>query len=694
MKEYTSDKIRNIGIFAHAKTGKTSMTEALLYNAGAIDKLGKVDDGTTVSDYDEEEIQRQTSINTSLCICEWNGHKINILDTPGYSDFVGDLESAIRVADIVLLLVDASSGVEAGTEKAWFKANNYGKPKVIFVNKVEKENAKFEETIQSIESLGGKIVPLNIPIGIGPSFNGIVDLVRMKAFTKPDSGKKLQPADIPDDMQDQVELFRERLIDAVAETNDELLEKYLEGEEITDEELSAGLEKGITSDSFVPVLFGSALANVGPQMILDMIDYLPSPIELPPAKATKAGSDEEIELTADPDGPLAAFVFKSNTDPYAGKVNIFRVYSGTIKSDSSVYNPNHDVDERVGNISLVNGKKFTNIDKVVAGDFGSVMKLSKTSTNDTLCNSGNELILPPIQFPKPIISMAVTPKMQGEDEKLGTAMLRIAEEDPTFIMTRDAETKETIISGMGELHINVVLSKIHKRFNVGANLAEPKIPYRETIRATSQHQGRYKKQTGGRGQYGDIWLKLDPQERGVGFEFVDAIVGGSVPRQYIPAVEKGLLESLPEGVLSGSPVVDIKATLYDGSYHDVDSSEMAFKIAASMAFKKCMEDARPFIMEPIVSVEITVPDEYMGDIMSDLNGRRGRIVGVNPENGRQVIKSNVPLAEMYKYSVDLRSITSDRGSFSMEFSHYEEVPADVSAKINAAYKASKGSSED
>jgi len=694
MKEYTSDKIRNIGIVAHAKTGKTSLTEALLYNAGAIDKLGKVDDGTTVSDYDEEEIQRQTSINTSLCICEWNGHKINILDTPGYSDFVGDLESAIRVADILLLLVDASSGVEAGTERAWFKANDYGKSKVIFVNKVEKENAKLDETIQSLESLGGKIVPLNLPIGIGPSFNGIVDLVKMKAFTKSDSGKKLQPADIPDDMQDQVDSFRERLIDAVAETSDELLEKYLEGEEITDEELSAGLKRGIAADNFVPVLFGSALDNVGPQMILAMIDYLPSPVELPPTKATKSGDDGEIELTADPDGSLAAFVFKSITDPYAGKVNIFRVYSGTMKTDSSVHNPNQDTDERVGNISLVNGKKFTNTDKVVAGDFGSVMKLSKTGTNDTLCSSGNELILPPIQFPKPTISMAITPKTQGEDEKLGSAMLRMAEEDPTFIMTRDGETKETIISGMGELHINVVLSKIQKRFNVGANLAEPKIPYRETIRSTSQHQGRYKKQTGGRGQYGDVWLKIEAQERGAGFEFVDAIVGGSVPRQYIPAVEKGLLESLPEGVLSGSPVVDIKATLYDGSYHDVDSSEMAFKIAASMAFKKCMEDAHPFIMEPIVSVEIFVPDEYMGDIMSDLNGRRGRIVGVNPENGRQVIKANVPLAEMYKYSVDLRSITSDRGAFSMEFSHYEEVPADVSAKINAAYKASKGSSED
>jgi len=694
MKEYTSDKIRNIGIVAHAKTGKTSLTEALLYNAGAIDKLGKVDDGTTVSDYDEEEIQRQTSINTSLCICEWNGHKINILDTPGYSDFVGDLESAIRVADILLLLVDASSGVEAGTERAWFKANDYGKSKVIFVNKVEKENAKLDETIQSLESLGGKIVPLNLPIGIGPSFNGIVDLVKMKAFTKSDSGKKLQPADIPDDMQDQVDSFRERLIDAVAETSDELLEKYLEGEEITDEELSAGLKRGIAADNFVPVLFGSALDNVGPQMILAMIDYLPSPVELPPTKATKSGDDGEIELTADPDGSLAAFVFKSITDPYAGKVNIFRVYSGTMKADSSVHNPNQDTDERVGNISLVNGKKFTNTDKVVAGDFGSVMKLSKTGTNDTLCSSGNELILPPIQFPKPTISMAITPKTQGEDEKLGSAMLRMAEEDPTFIMTRDGETKETIISGMGELHINVVLSKIQKRFNVGANLAEPKIPYRETIRSTSQHQGRYKKQTGGRGQYGDVWLKIEAQERGAGFEFVDAIVGGSVPRQYIPAVEKGLLESLPEGVLSGSPVVDIKATLYDGSYHDVDSSEMAFKIAASMAFKKCMEDAHPFIMEPIVSVEIFVPDEYMGDIMSDLNGRRGRIVGVNPENGRQVIKANVPLAEMYKYSVDLRSITSDRGAFSMEFSHYEEVPADVSAKINAAYKASKGSSED
>jgi elongation factor G len=426
-------------------------------------------------------------------------------------------------------------------------------------------------------------------------------------------------------------------------------------------------------------------------LILDMVGYLPSPVELPPITAKKSDSDEEIEINADPEGPLAAFVFKTITDPYAGKVNFFRVYSGTLKTDSHIYNSTKSRDERIGTVSLVNGKKFTSADKIVAGDFGSVMKLSETSTNDTLCDLNNKLVLAPIEFPKPIISMAVAPKTQGEDEKLSTAMAKMSEEDPTFIIKRDTETKETIISGMGELHINVILSKIQKRFNVGANISQPKIPYRETIRTTSQQQGKYKKQTGGRGQYGDVYLKMEPQERGKGFEFVDAIVGGSVPRQYIPAVEKGLVEVITEGILSGSPVVDVKVTLYDGSYHDVDSSEMAFKIAASMAFKKCMELSNPFIMEPIVSVEITIPEEYMGEIMSDLNSRRGRISGMDPQNGRQVIKATVPLAEMYRYSVDLRSITSDRGSFTMEFSHYEEVPPDVSAKINAAYNASSGS---
>jgi elongation factor G len=533
---------------------------------------------------------------------------------------------------------------------------------------------------------------LNLPIGIGTSFSGLFDLIKMKAYSKGDGGKKLQETSIPADMQDQVGLFRERLIDAVAETNDELLEKYLDGQELTDEEITTGLKKGMSENLFVPVFFGSALANFGPQLVLDMVPYLPSPIDAQPIIAKKPDSDEEIELNADPNGALSAFVFKTITDPYAGRVNFFRVYSGTLKPDSHVFNATKNREERIGKVSLVNGKKFTDADKVGAGDFGSVVKLIETSTNDTLCEPNNKLVLKPIEFPKPIISMAVTPKVQGDDEKLSTIMAKMSEEDPTFVIKREAETKETIILGMGELHINVILSKIQKRFNVGANLAQPKIPYRETIKIASQQQGKYKKQTGGRGQYGDVWLKMEPSERGKGFEFVDAVVGGSVPRQYIPAVEKGLIEAIQEGTLSGSPVVDIKISLYDGSYHDVDSSEMAFKIAASMAFKKGMESSHAFIMEPIMTVDVTIPDEYMGEIMSDLNGRRGRIAGVTPSNGRQVIRAHVPLAEMYRYSVDLRSITSDRGSFTMEFSHYEEVPPDVSVKIVAAYIASSEAS--
>jgi len=687
MKEYESDAIRNIAIVSHARAGKTSLTEALLYDAGAIDKLGRVDDGTTVSDYDDEEIQRKTSIDSSLCICEWNGCKINLIDTPGYSDFSGEQEVAIRVTDTLLVIVDATTGVEAGTEKAWYRAEHYNRPRVIFINKLDKEMAKFDETMQALESLGSRLVSVHLPIGIGADFRGIVDLVNMKAFMASDGGKKLEEVDIPDDMQEQAESHREALIDAVAETDDDLLEKYLEGEELTVEQIVSGLRKGIAANQFVPIMCGSAYNNLGPQLVLDMIKSFPSPVDIDPAVGKKFGTDDEVTLEVDKAAPLCAFAFKTMTDPYAGKVNFFRVYSGTIKTDSRAYNTIKRDEERISSISLIDGKKHIATERIIAGDFGAVMKLSNTSTGDTLCDDDARVILPPIDFPKPVISMAVVPKRQDDDEKLSVMLGRMADGDPTFIIRRDSETKETIISGMGELHINVTLGRIQKRFNVEATTSVPKVPYRETIRSSSQQQGRYKKQTGGRGQYADVWLKMEPVERGSGFEFVDAIVGGSVPRQYIPAVEKGLIEAMPEGILSGSPVVDMKITLYDGGFHPVDSSEMAFKIAASMAFKKAMEASEPFIMEPIVDVEVTIPDEYMGDIMSDLNGRRGRISGVTPQDGRQVIKAQVPMAEMFRYSVDLRSITSDRGSFYMEFSRYEEVPFDISEKIVAAYKS-------
>ncbi|MBD3181847.1 elongation factor G [Candidatus Poribacteria bacterium] len=693
MKEYRPNQIRNIGIFSHARAGKTSLTEALLYDSGAISKLGRSDDGNTVSDYDEDEIRRNTSINTALCICEWKDCKINLIDTPGYSDFAGEQEAAARVSDNILIVTDASMGLEAGAEKAWERAEKYDIPRAIFLNKIDKEMAKFDETLQALEVLGGRIVPVSIPIGVGLNFKGIIDLVKMKAYVKGDNDKKLQEIDIPEDMQDQIDEHRETLIDAVAEADDELLEKYLGGEELTDEEIKIGLKKGISDNMFVPLTCGSAYENIGPQMLLDLLVSFASPVDAKPVKATKPGSEEEeVEIEIKEDGPLCAFVFKTMSDPYAGKVSYFKVYSGIFKSDSRVINVNKNTEERIGTLSLVSGKKFTNVDKIVAGDFGMVTKLSETDTNDTLCDEENELLLPPIDFPKPVISMAITPKTQGDDEKLSTMLTRMTEEDPTFILRRDNETKETIISGMGELHINVILDRIKNRYNVEAETRVPKVPYRETIRGKSEQQGRYKKQTGGRGQYGDAWIRMEPNERGAGFEFIDAIVGGAIPRQYIPAVEKGLIESMEEGILAGSQVVDMKITLYDGGFHPVDSSEMAFKIAASMAFKKAMEAAQPFIMEPIMEVEITVPDEYMGDVMSDLNSRRGRILGMNPSDGKQIIKANVPMAEMFRYSVDLRSITSDRGSFTMEFSHYEEVPFDISEKIVAEYQASQESS--
>lgn len=689
MKDYKTDMIRNICIVSHARAGKTSLTEALLYDAGVIDKLGKVEDGNTVSDFAEDEIQRKTSINLSLCICEWNGYKINLLDTPGYSDFVGEQEAAMRVADIILLVVDASMGVEAGTEKAWYKAQKFDKPVVIFMNKFDKEMAKLDETLESLNKLCGKVIPIQLPIGVGANLNGIVDVIKMKAFMKSGNDKNLQESDIPADMQDQAAQYREAIIDSIAETNDDLLEKYLGGEELTDEEISEGLKNGIAKKSFIPVLCGSSNNNLGPQLALDIFVRLPSPLDFQPVHGKKPEADEDIELEVSESAPLAAFVFKTITDPYAGKVNYFRVYSGTFNANSRAFNSTKNQVERIGGLSMVDGKKFIPVEKIIAGDFGAVMKLAETATNETLCDESNPVILAPVVFSKPVISMAVYPKTQGDDEKLSTMINRIASEDPTFIVKRESETKETIISGMGDLHLNVVLDRIQRRFNVGANLVPPKVPYRETIRSSSEQQGRYKKQTGGRGQFGDVWLRMEPKERGTGFEFVDAIVGGSVPRNYIPAVEKGLIEALQEGVMAGSQVVDVQITLYDGSYHPVDSSELAFKIAASFAFKKAMEACNPFIMEPIQNVEINVPDEYMGTIISDLNSRRGRIVGVTPENGRQIIKAQVPLAEMARYSVDLRSITSDRGSFSMEFSHYEEVPPDVSAKIVAARAASK-----
>jgi len=681
MKQYRPDQIKNVAIVSHAGAGKTTLTETLLYDAGATDKLGRVDDGTTVSDCDEDEIQRKNSISSSLCTCEWNDSKINLIDTPGYSDFIGEQVAAIRVVDNLLIVVDGTTGVEAGTERAWYRAEDENKPRVIFINKLDKEMAKFDETIQSLESLGGRMIPIHVPIGLGPDFRGIVDLTKMKAFIGSDGGTKLEETEIPDEVLEQVEQYRETLIDAVAETDDELLEKYLEGEELTDEQILAGLKTGVAGNQFVPVMCGSAYNNIGPQLVLDIVAGLPSPVDLEPI------SIDEATFEADADGPLCAFIFKSMTDPYAGKVNYFRVYSGTMKTNSHVYNSVEEEEERIASMSSIHGKTYTDVEQVVAGDFGAVMKLSETSTGDTLCDIDSGVVLPSIDFPRPVISMAVLPKTQGDDEKLSAMMLRMAEEDPTFTIRRDAEIKQTIISGMGELHINVVLERIRKRFNVEAETSEPKVPYRETIRSSSKQQGRYKKQTGGRGQYGDVWIEMEPVKRGEGFEFVDAIVGGSVPRQYIPAVEKGLIEAMVEGIMSGSPVVDMRITLYDGGFHPVDSSEMAFKIASSMAFKKAMEACSSFIMEPIADVEVVIPDEYMGDIMSDLNGRRGRIAGMTPQGNRQVIKAQVPVSEMGRYSVDLRSITSDRGTFSMEFSHYEEVPADVSEKIVAAYQS-------
>lgn len=690
MKEYKTEQLRNVGVISQAGAGKTSLTEAMLYNSGSSDRLGRVDDGSTVSDYDPDEIKRKATINTSICIAEWKGHKINILDTPGYEDFRGDLESALRVVDSVIVVLDATSGVEGGTEKVWERADHYQLPRIIFVNKLDKEGANFEKAIAAARDIfGANIVPVQIPIGSQDSFSGVIDVVKMKAIIYDNSSaKRFEERDIPSELTGIAEEHREKLIEACAETNDELIEKYLGGETLSDEEISEALKKGISSGLFVPVLCGSAYKNIAVELLLNtVVNCLPSPVEAKPIVGTD-GNGNEVALQSSSDNPLAAFVFKTMADPYSGRLNLFRVYSGTLKADSQVFNATRLAAERIGKLSYMHGKKLTDTSQVVAGDFGSVVKLSLTGTGDTFCAPEQKILLKGIDFPKPVISLAVNPKSEGDDEKLSTMLARMSEENPTFTVRRDIETKEMIISGMGELHLNVTLDRLQRKFGVGSNTAVPKVPYKETIKAVvPQVHARYKRQSGGRGQFGDVVIKMEPLERGKRFEFADAIKGGAIPKQYIPAVEKGVVESMQVGIIAGYPVVDLKVTLFDGTYHDVDSSEMAFKIAASMAFKEAMQQAKPVLLEPIMIVEITAPDQFMGDIIGDLNSRRGRIMGVEQgAGGKQIIKAHAPLAEMFRYSIDLKSLTSGRGSYTMEFSNYEEVPAEVAEKIAAAKK--------
>jgi elongation factor G len=675
LKVYESSRIRNIAVIGHGSAGKTSLAEAMLFNAGHINRLGKVDDGTATTDYFPEEIKRKISVSTSLAPCEWKDCKINIMDTPGYADFFSEVKGALRVADSVLLVLCAVSGVEVQTEIGWRETEKTNLPKIALINKMDRENANFDRVLQQMKDVFKKnIVPIQLPIGSVENFSGIVDILKMKAYKYASSSGEYQEEEIPDEMKAAAESAREELIEAAAEGDDELLMKYLDGEELSEEEIDTGLKNAFKANSFVPVLCASALNNIGIGPILDFIaDIVPSPIDV-----TEKPMEEE---------PQSALVFKTLADPYVGKLNFFRVYGGSLKSDSVMYNANKEKEEKIGQVFTMRGKNQETLSEVKAGDIAVLAKLQETETGDTLCSKNNPLKLEGVEFPKPMLSIAIEPKSKGDEDKLGGAINKLTEADPTLLIEKNTETKETILTGTGETHLDIVLERLQQKFGVDVTSKTPSIPYREAIKGTVQQEGKYKKQTGGRGQFGHVWLTLEPNSDD-DFVFEEDVFGGAVPRQYFPAVEKGLREAITEGVLAGYPVIGLKATLYDGSYHPVDSSEMAFKIAASMAFKKGMEKADPVLLEPIMNMEILVPEQFMGDIMGDLNGKRGKILGMEPQNdGMQLIRAQAPLSEVQDYSIALKSITQGRGSFNMEFASYEEAPARIAEEIIEKYKA-------
>lgn len=688
MKKYTSENIRNVALISHGGAGKTSLTEALLFTSGAINRLGKIEAGNTTTDFDPDEIKKQVTINVGLAPLEWDGIKINLLDTPGYFDFIGDVLGALRVADSAVVVVCAVSGVEVGTEKVWGYADDFNLPRLVVVNKLDRENADYEGTLEQLrEHFGYSVAPLQMPIGKEADFKGVVDLVGQKAIMFTDDGKSVSTEDIPDDLKDNAEELREKLVEAVAEADDSLLEKYLEGEPLTDEEVKQGLRQGVLHNKIVPVLCSAGTSNFGTQPLLDLVKtYLPTPLDQGEQKGYLPDSEEEITRKLSPEEPMSAFVYKTLADPYVGRINFFRVYSGTVQPDSQVYNSSRDINERFGQVFAMRGKSQVSMDEVVTGDIACVAKLQETVTGDTLCDRSAPIIFPKLNFPEPVISFAVEPKTKGDEEKVGSGLSRFLEEDPTFHLERRAETKQSIISGLGELHLDIIVSRLQEKFGVEVELSTPKVPYRETIKGQTKVEGKHKKQSGGRGQFGHVYIEMEPAETGEGLVFENKIFGGSVPRQYIPAVEKGVNEAMEEGVVAGYPVQDIIVRLVDGSYHTVDSSEMAFKIAASQAFKKGMENADAILLEPIMNLEVVVPEAYMGDIMGDLNSKRGKIQGMDPGDGVQKIRAQVPMAEMFKYSIDLRSMTQGRGFFTMEFSHYEEVPYQVAEKIIAESK--------
>ncbi|GFO63440.1 elongation factor G [Geomonas paludis] len=686
MGRYETAKLRNLGIVAHGGAGKTSLAEAILFDTGMIDRLGRVDDGSSTMDFEPEEIKRRISITSSLDHCEWKGHSIHIVDTPGYGNFIADTRACMRTLDCAVVILSAISGVKVQTEEVWQWANEFEIPRIAFVNKMDRERASFLRAIDDMEkALGARGVAVQMPLGAEENFEGVIDLVRMKAYRyQKDLSGKFTEGEIPAEYLDDAKRLREMMVETVAEAYDALTEKFLDTGELSEEEILDGLRVGTMRSTFTPVFCGSAAMNIGVAQLLDAIcDFLPSPLDRTAAVGVDPKTEQVIERAPSESEPFSALVFKTTSDPYTGKITIFRVYSGVLNSDSLVYNSTKGVQERIGQIFELEGKKQHPIKQAVAGDIVAVAKLKETVTGDTLCDEAKAIVYEPAQPLQPVISYAIEPKTKNDEDKIHGALQRMIEEDPTIESHRDPQTREFIISGMGQVHLEVVVEKLKRKFGVDVILKTPKVPYLETIRGSAKVQGKYKKQSGGRGQYGDCWIELSPLPRGEGYRFEDKIVGGVIPRQYIPAVDKGIQEAAKEGFLAGNPVVDFKVALFDGSFHTVDSSEMAFKVAGSMAFKKAMEQCKPVLLEPIVNMKITVPDENMGDVIGDLNSRRGKVVGVEPKANSQIIRSVVPMSEVLTYSNDLRSMTSDRGMFTSEFSHYEEVPSHLAQKIIA-----------
>ena len=687
-REFTLENTRNIGIMAHIDAGKTTTTERVLYYTGKIHKIGETHEGASQMDWMEQEQERGITITSAATTAQWKGHRINIIDTPGHVDFTVEVERSLRVLDGAVALLDAQSGVEPQTETVWRQATTYGVPRLVFINKMDKIGADFLYSVRTLhERLQANAHPVQLPIGAEDEFSGIIDLVEMKAYNYTnDLGTDIEEIEIPGDLQDLAEEWRTKLVEAVAETDEELMMAYLEGEEIDVPTLKAAIRKATVAADFYPVFCGSAFKNKGVQLMLDgVIDYLPSPLDVPAIKGIDPDTGAEVERHANDEEPFSALAFKVMTDPFVGRLTFFRVYSGTLQSGSYVQNATKGKRERVGRILQMHANHRQEIPEVFSGDIAAAVGLKDTTTGDTLCDEKNEVILESMEFPDPVIEVAIEPKSKADQDKMGVALQKLAEEDPTFRAYTNQETGETVIAGMGEVHLDIIVDRMRREFKVEANVGAPQVSYRETFRSATQAEGKFVRQSGGKGQYGHVWIEFTPNEEGAGFEFENAIVGGVVPREYIPAVEAGLKDAMENGVLAGFPMVDIKAKLYDGSYHDVDSSETAFKVAASLALRAAAKKANPSILEPMMAVEITVPEEYFGDVMGHVNSRRGRVEGSEVRGNAQIVKGMIPLSEMFGYATTLRSATQGRGTFSMTFDHYEDVPKSIAEEIIKKY---------